>query len=54
MSLFQKLINKIHKNYPITYRFDNLDWNVKVWITKLCDIIDEKPEIKFEKNTGRF
>ncbi|MCF7910823.1 hypothetical protein K9L16_04080 [Candidatus Pacearchaeota archaeon] len=46
MLIFAELKSIIHQNYNSNFHFENLDWITRVWIRKLCDIIDERLENK--------
>lgn len=49
MKLFNRLKEYIHGNTNNNFHFDNLDWTTQVWIKSLCEILNKKPKIKFEK-----
>lgn len=40
--ILDELKERIHKRCNSNFHFDTLDWNVRVWIAEMCNIIDEK------------
>jgi hypothetical protein len=42
ISIFAELKSSIHQNHNSNFHFENLDWVTRVWIKKLCDIINER------------
>jgi hypothetical protein len=46
ISIFAELKSNIHQNHNSNFHFESLNWNTRIWIKKLCDIIDERLDNK--------